>query len=155
MHFVHSLVRTKKNGKAGWCAPIELGESASHYVSFVIPVDERSGVFNEYACEIVRTRGRDKKLLASHRLVKKGEDSFVLGMDRGEIWFNIRPQSKQDQRLSYIGKLTHADFGLTFTEIEPEEQKSLDKLGDTEGTFIIGCDPFTHYLGIKKLAKTS
>jgi hypothetical protein len=150
MHFVHSLAKTKKNGKTGWCAPIELGESAPNYISFVIPVDERSGLFNEYACEVIKIRQRDKKVL-TYRLVKKGEDSFVLDLDSQEMWFHIRPQSKQDQRLPYVGKLDHADFGLTFREIEPEDAKGLDQLGEAEGTFIIGCDPFTHYLGIKKL----
>jgi hypothetical protein len=155
MHFVHSLVRTKKSGRTGWFAPIELGESAPHYISFVIPVDERSGVFNEYTCETIRTGARDDEKRDSHRLLKKGEDSFLLALNRHEIWFNLRPQSKQEQRLPYVGELTHADFSLRFMEIEPEEPRILDQLGGAEGILIIGCDPFTHYRGIKKPEKDS
>jgi hypothetical protein len=41
MAFVHSLVRAKVNGKRGWCAPVELGETAPHYISLVVPLDEK------------------------------------------------------------------------------------------------------------------
>lgn len=34
MAFVHSLVKAEINKKLGWCAPVELGEAAPHYVSF-------------------------------------------------------------------------------------------------------------------------
>ena len=36
MRFVHSLVTTQIGEKKGWCAPIELGEDAPHYISFAV-----------------------------------------------------------------------------------------------------------------------
>src|SRR5438874_2056208 len=98
MAFVHSLVKTIKNGKIGWCAPAELGESAPHYISFVIPVDDQSGFFNEYTCETVRAEERSRRI-ESLELVRQGESSFVLHFEGLELWFIIRPVSKEERHL--------------------------------------------------------
>lgn len=55
--------------------------------------------------------------------------------------------------MPYVGNLGHEDFRYSFMEIEPEEPDVLDRLYDEEDTFIIGCEPFTHYSGIKRLEK--
>ena len=90
--------------------------------------------------------------MAMHELSPKGEDSFLLRLEGKDYWFVAKPVLKADHRLPYIGKLQHPDFRFLFTEIEPEEPDKLDDLCDREHTFIIGCDPFTHYSGIRKRA---
>jgi hypothetical protein len=151
MPFVHSLVKSAKADKQGWCAAVELGESASHYISFVIPVDENGAFFSTYSCETVRTSKKEKSITL-HELFAQGEDSFLLHVDDQDFWFVVKPALRTERRLPYIGKLKHPDFRFLFTEIEPEEPDKLDRLYDRKHTFIMGCDPFTHYLGIKKRA---
>ena len=144
MAFVHSLVKTQTNGKTGWCAPVELGEAAPHYVSFVIPLVDKSSFFDDYICETITTK-EGKTGVDSHQLIKQGEDSFALHSARSNFWFNLRPTPKDERRLPYIGKLGHEDFQYLFMEIEPEDPETLDKLYDDKDTFIIGCEPFAHY----------
>jgi hypothetical protein len=151
MAFVHGLVRAEENRKKGWLAPAELGEAAPHYVSFALPLDENGRFFQSYTCEVINTRDGVKEVQL-HQLIKHGTDSFVLRIGNLEIWFAVRPVSK-DERLPYVGKLKHDDFERLFTEIELEEPSKLDRLFETEGTFIIGCEPFAHYDGIEELAK--
>ena len=55
--------------------------------------------------------------------------------------------------MPYVGRLRHKDFACPMTEIEPEEPEKLDKLYENQDTFVIGCEPFAHYSGIKKLEK--
>lgn len=153
MAFVHSLVRTEVNGKIGWCAPAELGESAPHYISFVIPVDDSRGFLPEYTCETVVADNNEKRR-DSHQLLQQGEDSFLLHLGERDVWFTVRPVSKVERRLPYLGKLQHADFAFLLTEVEPEEPAMLDQLYDEENTFVIGCEPFAHYSGINELAKS-
>jgi hypothetical protein len=152
MPFVHSLVRTTAGGKPGWRAPTEIGEAAPHYVSFVIPVDERGGFFREYVCETITTGERGKRVEA-HRLVPHENDSFVLRLGKREVWFTVKAGAKEDRRLPYLGNLKHDDFRLLLTEIEPEDPEDLDKLYDDQNTFVIGCEPFTHYGNIEELAR--
>jgi hypothetical protein len=151
MAFVHSLVKTEVNGKRGWCAPVEVGEAAPHYISFVIPLDDKGDFFPEYICETITTDGA--KRIDAHEVVRRGEDSFVLRLGKLELWFTVRTVPKKDRRLPYIGKLGHSDFAFLFMEIEPEEHERLDRLYDEGNTFVIGCEPFTHYSGIRRLAK--
>ena len=148
MHFVHSLVRVTKADKQGWCAPVELGEASPHYIGFVLPIDEKGDFFSLYSCEAVTTRNKEKEI-SLHELSAKGKESFLLRVGGKDFWFVIKPTSKASRRLPYVGKLKHADFQFFFTEIEPEEPEKLDELCDREHTFIMGCDPFTHYSGIK------
>jgi len=150
MPFVHSLVITQANGKKGWCAPVELGEDSPHYVSLVIPVDERRNVFNIYICETVTTTEHGHAI-ESHDLVKRGKNSFALQLGDTVFWFSLRPGSLSGRHLPYVGKLQHEDFTHLFIEIEPEEPESLDKLYDKHGTFVIGCEPFKHYGGVSAI----
>jgi hypothetical protein len=152
MAFVHSLVRTEAHGKPGWCAPVELGEAAPHYINFVIPVDGKGGFFKEYTCESIVAKGGDR-WIESHEFVRSGEDSFQLRHGKLELWFTVRPVPKVEHRLPYFGKLRHPDFEYLFTEIEPDDPDKLDNLYEEEGIFIIGCEPFAHYSGIKRLAR--
>jgi hypothetical protein len=151
MAFVHGLVRAQENERKGWCAPAELGEAAPHYISFVLPLDENGRFLPSYTCEVVNTHDGIKEI-KSQELVKHGADSFVLRLGEFEIWFAARPVSK-DERLPYVGGLKHDDFQRLLTEIELEDPKKLDSLFETEGTFVIGCEPFAHYDGIEELAK--
>jgi len=151
--FVHSLVKAEVNGKTGWCAPVELGESAPHYINFVLPLDDKGGFFRQYTCETVTTEEGSKRV-ESHEFVRRGMDSFVLRLGRLELWFTVRTVPKEERRLPYVGKLGHADFAFLFAEIEPEEPERLDRLYDEGDTFVIGCEPFTHYSGIRRLAKS-
>jgi hypothetical protein len=151
MPFVHSLVKATVKGKKGWCAPAELGEAAPHYVSFVVPLTSAGEFFHEYTCEIVRTLEQGSKTIEAYELLPQGRDCFLLSIDDVEFWFTLRTVPKGDRRLPYVGKLRHPDFAFLFTEIEPEDQKRLDKLYDDDNIFVIGCEPFTHYLGIKPL----
>jgi hypothetical protein len=153
MPFVHSLVKAKTNGKAGWCAPAELGESAPHYVSFVVPVNQKGEFFHEYICETITAIEQDKRI-ESHELVQQGSDSFVLHLDGTDLRFTLRPGSAKERQLPYIGNLKHEDFQYSFMELEPEDPEKLDRLCDEKGTFVIGCEPFSHYAGVSKL-KTS
>lgn len=152
MAFLHSLVKTQENGRKGWCAPVELGEAAPHYVSFVVPVDDARGFFDDYICETVTTGQADRRT-ESHELVRQGDDSFVLRLGKLEVWFTVRAASPKEQRLPYVGQLEHEDFRYSFTEIEPEEPAMLDRLYEDEGTFIIGCEPFTHYSGLRNVER--
>jgi hypothetical protein len=152
MAFLHSLVRTEVGGKAGWCAPVELGEAAPHYINFVIPVDSKRGFFQEYICETIVAQDGDRRI-EPHEIVRQGEDSFLLRHSKIDLWFTVRPVPKEERRLPYLGKLRHADFEHLFTEIEPEDPFALDNLYEEEGIFIIGCEPFIRYSGVKKLAK--
>ena len=152
MAFLHSLVKTEVKGKTGWCAPVELGEAAPHYVSFVIPLDDRGSFFHVYTCETI-TAEEGAKRIESHELVRRGVDSFVLRLGKVELWFNVRTVPKEDRRLPYLGKLSHPDFSSRFMEIEPEEPERLDRLFEEGNTFVIGCEPFTHYSGIRRLGR--
>ena len=152
MAFVHGLVRAEVRHNIGWCAPVELGEAAPHYVSFVIPLDGKGNFFPRYTCETITTVGKEKRI-APHELVKEGEDTFVLRLGDREFWFTATPGPKDVRRLPYVGKLGHQDFAHLLTEIEPEEPDRLDRLCDEEDTFVIGCDAFTHYSGMKQLAR--
>ena len=149
MPFVHSFVKSTKADKQGWCAPVELGEAAPHYISFVVPVDERGAFFSTYSCEAVTTCNKEKRI-ALHELSARGKDSFLLHIEGKDFWFVVKPALKAARRLPYIGKLKHPDFELLFTEIELEEPDRLDDLCTANHTFVMGCDPFTHYAGIKK-----
>ena len=153
MAFVHGLVKTPANGRTGWCAPVELGEAAPHYISFAIPVDEKRGFFNKYDCEIITTQGGGKRREA-HDLVRQGEDAFVLRLDGLEVWFTVRPGPREERRSPYVGALEHEDFRYLFTEIEPDDPDLLDRLYEDEGAFVVGCEPFAHYAGVKTLEKT-
>ena len=148
MPFVHSLVRSAKDGSTGWCAPAELGEASPHYISFVIPVGENGTFFSCYSCEAVTPHEKGKDITI-HELSAQGTDSFLLHINDKQFWFVVKPASKAGRRLPYIGELKHPDFQFLFTEIEPEEPDKLDDLCDSERTFIMGCDPFTHYAGIE------
>ena len=150
MAFLHSLVRAEPKRKRGWCAPVELGDAAPHYVSFVLPLDEDSGFFGEYTCETVTVKKDGSKKIDSHTLVRRGGDSFVLRLGARDLWFTVRAVPNKDRRLSYVGNLEHDDFTSLFVEVEPEQPKELDRLYDERKTFIIGCEPFTHYAGIER-----
>ncbi len=149
MPFVHSLVRSPNAKKRGWCAPLELGEAAPHYVSFVVPVNEEKQFFATYSCEVVKVRDRDK-LITPYEMALKGRDAFLLSIGERQYWFIVRPTWKSTVHLPYIGKLKHPDFQFLFTEIEPEDPDKLDNLFSTDQTFIMGCDPYSHYEGIKE-----
>ncbi len=151
MAFVHSLVKAEINKKLGWCAPVELGEAAPHYVSFALPLDDAGSFFNEYICETIITENGAKRI-DTHEFVRRGKDSFVLRLHNLDLWFVLRAASR-DQRLPYVGKLGHADFRFLLTEIVAEDLERLNELYDEANTFIIGCDPFAHYSGIRKLRK--
>jgi hypothetical protein len=148
MRFVHSLVRIKNGDNSGWCAPVELGESTPQYISFVIPVDPT--LDPAYSCEIVSSN-KDKRIVSAKTMFREGKNSFLLDIDDEEVWFNVRPISKDQRRLPYIGKLEHEDFGSLLMEIEPEETSVLDRLFLDKGVGIIGCDPFAHYSGVDKI----
>src|SRR5260221_2848937 len=148
MPFVHSLVKSPKN-KKGWCAPVELGEATPHYISFVVPVDESGQFFSIYSCEAITARN-GHKTITTHELASKGRDTFLLNLDGKEFWFIVKPTVPLARRLPYVGTLKHPDFQFLFTEIEPEEPAGLDSLCDKDHTFVMGCDPYTHYTGIKK-----
>jgi hypothetical protein len=151
MPHVHSLVKSPSIDEKGWCAPVELGDAAPHYVSFVVPVDERGQFFDAYSCEAVTTRNKGKTI-STHEFFSKGNDTFLLKLNDKEFWFIVKPTVKSARRLPYVGRLKHPDFQFLFTEIEPEEPAALDELCDKDHTFVMGCDPFTHYAGIKQSA---
>ena len=73
----------------------------------------------------------------------------MLHIDGKEFWFRVKPTAKSAGRLPYVGTLEHSDFDFLFTEIEPEEPAALDELCEKDRTFLMGCDPFAHYSGIK------
>jgi hypothetical protein len=148
MAFVHSLIRTEAAGKTGWRAPLEIGEAAPHYVSFMVPIDTRGRFLQGYTCETVITEAGTKRTEA-HQLVRHGKDTFLLRIDKTDLWFVVWPVRKDERRLPYVGKLEHPDFALRFTEIEPEKPELLDKLYDERNICVIGCEPFTHYVGVK------
>jgi hypothetical protein len=148
MRFVHSLVKVEHDGKRGWLAPVELGEAAPHYVSFAIPFDNRPD--DKYTCEAVRIR-KDERVIEPLPMIREGNDSFFLAVDDVEVWYVVRSGTKEDRQLPYLGKLKHPDFDLLFGEIEPEDPSVLDRLLLENGVSILGCDPFRHYSGAKKL----
>lgn len=151
MAYLHGLVRADSDRRKGWCAPAELGEAAPHYISFVLPLDHGGHFFQSYKCDVVIAHDGFKEI-QTHELNKHGSDSFMLVVGDLEIWFAVRPVSK-DERLPYIGALKHADFDRLMTEIEMEEPGKLDRLFEQRGIFVVGCDPFAHYEGIAELAK--
>jgi hypothetical protein len=126
---------------------MELGEAAPHYISFVVPVSDK--LEDRYACELVRAHEDNREIILLE-LIKGGKDSFCLTVDGTEIWFVVRPVSRQERRLPYIGKLTHPDFALKFVEIEPENHATLDRLFLERGVGVLGCDPLSHYRKIGK-----
>lgn len=151
MVFVHSLAKMDANGTLGWWTPAELGEAAPHYISFVIPVDEKRRFFPKYACEtIVIDKGERRS--EPNELHQQGNDSFLLRLGEFDVWFNVKPVPKSEARLPYVGRLQHPDFAFPLTEIEPGDHRLLDQIFETTNTFVIGCEPFLHYAGIEKLA---
>lgn len=153
MQFVHSLVKTKTHDKLGWCAPAELGGSVPHYISFVIPLDERKLPFDRYVCEAIKIDKPESRTVVPCDMAKHGADSFVLRINGTELWFVLRPSRKLERALPYVGSLKHPDFASALAEIEPDEPAKLDLLCEDKHTFLIGCDPFTHYSGLTKAAK--
>ena len=77
----------------------------------------------------------------------------MLHLDKSNVWFTVRPGGKADRQLAYVGSLKHEDFRCSFIEIEPENLEQLDRIFESRGMFVIGCDPFVHYAGVKKLVK--
>lgn len=143
--FVHSLVRSEQNGERGWRAPVELGEDAPHYISYVIPLDDNGELGEEYTCEVALIAG-ERRTLQSMKLIKAGIDAFLLEVSRASrLWFHVRPIRKDEQRLPYVGRLHHDDFHSKLIEIEPDDISRLDQLCEEQGVFIIGCDPEQHY----------
>ena len=104
MAFMHSLVRAEPKWKKGWCARVELGDAAPHYVSFVLPLGEDGGFFREYTCETVTVKKDGSKKIGSHSLVRQGEDSFLLHLGACDLWFTVRAVPNKDRRLSYVGR---------------------------------------------------
>lgn len=153
MAFVHSLAKMDMNGSMGWWAPAELGEAAPHYISFVIPVDEKRHFFPEYTCETT-VIGDGERRRESHPLRQHGNDSFLVRLGEFDVWFNVKPVPKREARLPYRGCLQHPDFAFQLTEIEPEDQRPLDQILERTNAFVIGCEPFLHYAGIEKLASS-
>jgi hypothetical protein len=152
VRFVHSLVKTQNGERVGWCAPIELGESSPHDISFVIPIDD--AMDDRYLCEISRGEG-DRRFLVARELIRGEGDSFFLDVEELRLWFTARTSSKKDRPLPYIGKLKHADFTSRFAEIALQDASSLDRLYQDDGGIIVGCDPFAHYSGIETLMQTN
>jgi hypothetical protein len=150
MRFIHSLAKTQDGERIGWCAPVELGEAAPHYISFVVPVNHHAD--DRYLCEVVRITG-EGRIVDIHEMVKVGKDSFLLSVGEPRLWFTARPPSRDSPRLLYVGRLNHADFSSPFVEIEAEDPSRLDQLCESEDIIIVGCDPFTRYSGIEGLAQ--
>ena len=150
MPFVHSLVKTKIDGQTGWFAPVELAELTAHYVSFVIPMADKNRAFDQYTCEAIRLEKSEGRTVIPCELTKTGTDTFQLKFGDTRFWFVVRAAAKHQHALPYVGSLKHADFQYALMEIEAEDPSKLDQLCETEGAFLIGCDPFLHYAGLKK-----
>ncbi len=148
MRFVHSLVKGTRNGRQGWLVPVEMGEEASHYISFVIPVENRPDY--KYTCEIVKARGLEREIVA-HEVISKGKEAYVLAAEGLELVFSLTATGIDEPPLPYVGELEHPDFELPFIEIEPDDPAILDRLFMEHGVGILGCDPFQHYVGAEKL----
>lgn len=148
--FVHSLVRSRYKGRHGWRAPVELGDATPHYISYVIPLDDRGELGDEYTCEVVVIAG-EGRMLQSRNLVRTGIDTFLLGISPdSKLWFHVRPIHKNAGKLPYVGTLHHDDFNLRFIEIEPDDVSQIDRLCEDQGVFIVGCDPEQHYSESRK-----
>lgn len=144
--YVHSLVKPNDSKPAGWYAPLELGDDSPIYVSFALPLEAGNRLADAYQCEVVQIDGT-RRSVTTHRLVKSGEDAFVLKLpDRGDVWFTLQ-SGAAGIRLPYAGKLQHADFSNPLVEIEPADQAVMDRLCNEHGLFVVGCDPFKHYTG--------
>ncbi len=50
--------------------------------------------------------------------------------------------------VQYIGELSHADFAYRFIEIETEGEDDADRLYDKHKMVLVGCHPFSKYVGI-------
>jgi hypothetical protein len=151
MAYLHSLVKADLPRGKGWCAPCELGEAAPHYISFVVPVDAKGAYHDGYECEVVASESGDK-VIEAYQLLRQGPDSFLLILNENEIWFRARAAAQSERQLRYVGQLQHEDFAMPFVEIEPEDPDLLDRLFEVEGRFVIGCEPFIHYVGVEKVA---
>jgi hypothetical protein len=66
----------------------------------------------------------------------------------------LRRSGKLERALPYVGRLKHQDFACALAEIEPEDSAKLDLLCEDKQTFLIGCDPFSHYSGLSKSTRT-
>jgi hypothetical protein len=149
--FVHSLVRTTNGSKTGWCAPIELGESSPHYISFVIPVVDGQ-ISDRYVCEVAAT-SRQGRTIEVHEMIRMGADSFLLRVAEMDLGFTVRPVSRKERYLPYIGQLEHDDFTFRFLEIEPEDLAMLDQLFEDKNLVVVGCDPAAHYANHDSMLK--
>ena len=146
--FLHTFVKATRKNTLGWCAPVEMEDDVSQYVSYVIPLNQDDEMESVYSCEVVKILGQER-ILHSQSIVRVSQDSLMLELPQGfKHWFTVRPISKSERRLPYLGCLEHEDFSHKFTEIEPEDIRELDRLCHDEGLFIIGCDPFQHYVGL-------
>jgi len=146
--FVHSLVKLTERSQHGWRAPVELGDAAPQFISFVVPLGTDNEFLGEYTCEIARITSHGRSLEA-RKLVKAGSDSFVLELSNDKVWFHVRGVGRDERRLPYIGKLRHDDFQGMLTEIEPEDSSKLDSLCEEQSLFVVGCDPEKHYQDAK------
>src|SRR5436309_3420756 len=112
MAFLHSLVKVSTDKQTGWYVPQELGEATPHYVTFAIPTHDRTGTFDDYACEVVMFYGRKKPHVLTYTLVNNGKGVFLLDVDGLRIWFHVRKTAGGRNEHPYLGKLRHADFAL-------------------------------------------
>ena len=151
MPHVHCLVPSLIDGEKGWCAPLELGEQSPHYVSFVVPVNDTGDFHERYTCEVVAV-GPGGKSIRVLELAFQGKDLFLLQVEGASLWFHVKPPAKPLRRHPYLGELQHDDFRHLLVEIEPEDPAKLDQLLDEHHSFVIGCDAFSHYSGIERLA---
>lgn len=143
MASLHSLILVKTGRQMGWMAPAECDEDMSHYVAYVIPLDENGVPFECYECETIRT-GNSNNTTAAASLLTKGQGQYSVRIADTDVWFHDKP-GVDGKKLPYVGQLEHADFSRLMIEIIPEEPRQLDRLCEDAGVYIIGCDPFSHY----------
>lgn len=149
LHYVHFLIQTTLRRKRGWVAPAELPGNKHHGGNFAIPVDKYFKPFEKYNIDIARIREGQPISVTTYSVVKSSNlPRLTLSLTTPRISFIASPWSGRWQPLPYIGELSHADFAYRFIEIETEGEDDADRLYDKYKMVLVGCHPFSKYVGI-------